>query len=360
MSLNLNKKILIMIPALNPSNNLEDYINELISNNFENILLINDGSDENHREIFEKLKLKKECTLIVHSVNEGKGKALKDGLKYFKELKNFNDFLGVITVDSDGQHLVSDVKKIAEAMEKNQNALILGARDFSEKNIPPKSSFGNKLTSNVFKVLYGTKISDTQTGLRGIPNSLIEEFSHISGNRFEYETNMLIECILNKIEMVEIPITTVYIDNNSGTSFRPIHDSISIYWKILNSFIKYSVVSIISCVIDLLLFQLFLMNLKFNLTDTAVIVIATVLARIISSLVNYILNKKYSFNSKKNVKNTIVKYYILCLIAMIASASLVSIIYNFTKIPEVAIKIVVDTIIFFINYRVQRVFIFNK
>lgn len=360
LDLDKNDKVFILIPSLNPTNDLIKYIDELIENNFKNIIVVNDGSKKECDEIFKAIENKKECILLKHETNLGKGKALKSGLEYFKNLNNFNDFFGIITVDSDGQHLVYDVKKVAEKMKENSNSLILGTRNFLESNVPPKSSFGNKVTSSVFKILYGTKISDTQTGLRGIPNSLIEEFMHISGNRFEYETNMLIECILNKIEIIEVPITTVYIDNNSGTSFRPIHDSISIYWKILNSFIKYSAVSIISCIIDILLFQIFLMSLKFELSSTTIITISTVLARIISSLINYILNKKVSFKSKKNVKNTIIKYYVLCLINMIVSASLVSLIYYFTGIKEVIIKIILDTIIFFTNYRVQKVFIFNK
>lgn len=196
--------------------------------------------------------------------------------------------------------------------------------------------------------------------MRGISNSLIEEFINITGDRFEYETNMLIECILNKIEMKEVSINTIYIDNNSGTHFRPIHDSISIYWKILNSFIKYSAVSLISSVIDVMLFEIILLTLKIDITHSQLIIFATVLARIISSLINYILNKKVSFKSQKNVKNTIFKYYVLCIIQMLISAVSVSLICGITKIPEIIVKIIVDTIIFFVNYRIQRVIIFNK
>lgn len=360
MLLDLDKKVLILIPSFKPTKILVEYINELIRNNYNDIVVINDGSPSEYDEIFDELKAKKECTLLKNETNMGKGVALKKGLEFFKEKNKNNKYIGVITVDSDGQHLVKDISKVAEKMQKSPKTLILGARNFNEKNVPNKSSFGNKMTSNVFKILYGKRISDTQTGFRGIPTDLIDDCINISGNRFEYETNMLIYCILNKIEIEEVPIETVYIDNNSGTSFRPIQDSISIYAKILNSFIKYSAVSVISCVIDIVLFQLILINLKLDLSETMLITISTVIARIVSSLVNYYLNKKVSFNSKKDIKNTILKYYMLCIIQMILSASLVSLIYYFTGITEVLIKIVVDTIIFFINYRIQRTIIFNK
>lgn len=357
MLLDSDKDILILIPSFKPTEGLITYIDELIQNNYKNIVIVNDGSPDEYNEIFEKIRLKKECTLLKNEINMGKGTALKKGFEFFKASNNYS---GIITVDSDGQHLVKDISKIVKKIKENPNSLVLGSRDFAKENVPSKSSFGNKATSNVFKILYGIKISDTQTGFRGIPATLVDEFIDISGNRFEYETNMLIYCILNKIEIIEVPIETVYIDNNIGTSFRPIQDSISIYSKILNSFIKYSAVSLISCAVDIILFEIILLNLRLDLDETILITTSTVIARIISSLVNYTLNKKVSFKSKKNVKSTIVKYYALCIIQMIASAMLVSVIYHFTGIAEVIIKIVVDTIIFFINYRIQRVVIFNK
>ena len=290
----------------------------------------------------------------------GKGRALKDGLKYFFNMKNKNDFIGVITADCDGQHRVEDINKIYTEMQNNDKALFLGTRSFSDNNVPLKSKFGNRVTSNIFKLLYGTRISDTQTGLRGISSSLIEAFSNVSGERYEYETNTLIEAILRRIQIVEVPIETVYIDNNSNTHFRPIHDSLLIYWKILNSFIKYSAVSIISCIVDILLFKIFLSVLPFKIDKDNLIIVSTVFARIISSLVNYGLNKKVSFNSNKNISNTIIKYYILCIVQMFVSGFLVSRIYIFTGFSEVIIKLVVDTILFIVNYRIQRMFIFNE
>lgn len=275
-------------------------------------------------------------------------------------LENKDDFVGIITADCDGQHLIKDINKLYNEMQNTDKALFLGTRNFSEDKIPPKSKFGNRVTSNIFKLLYGTRISDTQTGLRGISSSLIEAFSNVSGERYEYETNMLIEAILRRIQIVEVPIETVYIDNNSNTHFRPIHDSLLIYWKILNSFIKYSAVSIISCIVDILLFKIFLSVLPFKIDKDNLIIVSTVFARIISSLVNYGLNKKVSFNSNKNISNTIIKYYILCIVQMFVSGFLVSRIYIFTGFSEVIIKLVVDTILFIVNYRIQRMFIFNE
>ena len=100
--------------------------------------------------------------------------------------------------------------------------------------------------------------------------------------------------------------------------------------------------------------------LPFKIDKDNLIIVSTVFARVISSLVNYGLNKKVSFNSNKNISNTIIKYYILCIVQMFVSGFLVSRIYIFTGFSEVIIKLVVDTILFIVNYRIQRMFIFNE
>lgn len=353
-----NNKNLIVIPALNPEKDFVNYIDELIENGFKDILVINDGSDKKCDSIFKEIENKRECVLITHAKNEGKGKSIKDGLKYFINLENIDEYIGVITVDCDGQHLVKDIISISKKISKNPDSLILGVRDFSKTNVPSKSSFGNKITSKVLRILYGKKISDTQTGLRGISTGIVKDLIDLSGNRYEYETNMLIECISKKINILEVPIETIYIDNNSNTHFRPILDSISIYIKILNTFLKYSLVSIISFVIDVILFKIFF-NIFERFTNNGLIVLATILARIVSSFVNFILNKKFSFNNDNKISKTIIKYYTLCIIQMLTSGILVSLIYNLLGTSEVVIKIIVDTVLFFINYRIQRNWIFN-
>ena len=354
-----NSKVLVIIPALNPDAKLITYIDDLIRNKFNKILVINDGSVKECNNIFERINKKKECIIITHIKNEGKGKAIKDGLKYFLKMKNINEYLGVITVDCDGQHLIKDVISIYNEMKKDSKSLFLGARDFFSKDVPNKSKFGNKITSKTLKILYGKKIVDTQTGLRGIPTKIVKELVDLPGNRYEYETNMLIECILKKVNVMEIPIETIYIENNANTHFRPILDSISIYGRIFNSFLKYSAISIISFIIDIVLFKV-LLNLLKGIINNSLIIVSTILARIISSFANFMLNKKISFKSKKKISNTIIKYYVLCVIQMLVSGILVSILYNWLGISEVIIKIIVDTILFFVNYKIQRLWIFNE
>ena len=251
------KKILILIPALNPPIQLIDYVKSLLENGLNDILLVDDGSKEEFKEIFDTIEKFPNANIKVfkHGKNLGKGRALKNAFNYFLTLPNLAEYSGVVTADSDGQHRVEDVIKVAKEVEENPNKLILGCRDFDLEQVPPKSKFGNKITNGAFKLFYGKNISDTQTGLRGFPTAIIKDFLDIVGERFEYETKMLIYCFQKEIEIKEVVIETVYFNDNSETHFNPIIDSLKIYKVTLSPFLKYIASAISSFILDILSFK---------------------------------------------------------------------------------------------------------
>lgn len=124
-------------------------------------------------------------------------------------------------------------------------------------------------------------------------------------------------------------------------------------------FLKYIISAGISFVIDLTLFTLLNILLKNILSDLSII-IATILARIISSFINYLMNRNGVFkkNTKTIDKTTLIKYYILVVIQMCVSASLVFILYKLTNFNETLIKIPVEIVLFMINYFIQKKYIF--
>lgn len=222
--------IVPVIPALNPDERLIKIVNEL-KKHFDKIIVINDGS--NNDDIFEKLKSFKECTILTHEKNLGKGCALKTAFSYYLDNLS-NNYSGVIALDADGQHKVSDVIKIGIELEKNDN-FILGTRLFNTKETPLKNKMGNRITSRVFKWLYGVYLKDTQTGLRARPNRLIPFLLNVPGERFEYEINELIEIVKKNEKIEEVDIETVYLkDSNKKSHFKVFSDSFRIY-KILFS-----------------------------------------------------------------------------------------------------------------------------
>ena len=218
-------KVVPIIPSFNPDDTLIKLVSEL-KKDFDKIIIVNDGSLCN--KIFNELEKNRECIILNHEKNLGKGEALKTAFKYYENnLKN--DYLGVVCLDSDGQHLVSDVIKVSKLVI-DENKFVLGTRLFNTKETPLRNKLGNRITSRVFMWMYKIYLKDTQTGLRAIPNRLINLMINIPGSRFEYELNVLIKLTKLKECITECDIQTVYLrDSNKKSHFKVIKDSFRIY-----------------------------------------------------------------------------------------------------------------------------------
>ena len=247
--------ITVVLPSLDPDDKLNKVIDGLLEYGFEDIILVNDGSRQENLHYFEDAaRLHPEIHVLTHPVNKGKGAALKNAFRWF--LENRPEGLGVVTVDGDNQHHPEDTRRCCERMLESDH-VILGCRDFSQKDVPARSSFGNKTTSAIFKIFCGITLSDTQTGLRAIPAKYLETFCEVKGDRFEYETNMLLAMKDHGIEFEEEKIRTVYIEENKSSHFRVVRDSWRIYKLILAHFFRYTLSSIVCFFLDSGAFALF-------------------------------------------------------------------------------------------------------
>ena len=226
-------RISVVLPSLDPDAKLLTVIDGLLEYGFTDIVLVNDGSKPENMCYFEKAARHPEIHLLHHEVNRGKGAALKTAFRWI--LDNRPDSLGVVTVDGDNQHHPEDTRACSLHMAKTDR-IVLGVRDFDQPDVPFKSRNGNKITSLVFKIFVGMTISDTQTGLRAIPKKYLPLLCDISGERFEYETNMLLEMKRSNIPFDEVKIRTVYIEENKSSHFRAVQDSWRIYKLILRHF----------------------------------------------------------------------------------------------------------------------------
>lgn len=342
----------VIIPTYNPTKRILDVISGLHDNGFDRIIVIDDGSRADCAEIFSLIENLPFCTLLRHEVNCGKGRGLKTGFSYVAE--NIPDCAGVVTTDDDGQHSPKDILRCAQQMEKSHKA-VLGARDFSGENVPPKSRFGNNITKFVFRVICGIKITDTQTGLRAIPLNYLPYLISLSGERFEYETNMLLEMKRLSLDFEELTIETIYSDNNKGTHFNPLKDSIKIYCVIL----KFMLSSLICSLIDIGLFTaLNLLLIPLFGSENARLLTATAAARVVSSATNYLVNKKRVFRSDSSVKHSAPRYYILCAAQMVVSflcvRGLSALFGTEQSVLQSVLKIIVDTVLFFVSFGIQR------
>ncbi len=344
-----------VVPSLNPDEKFLRVVQGLVEAGFDSILLVDDGSKPEHRVWFERAMQYPQCTLLRHSKNLGKGRALKTALNHF--LTQDNGHVGVVTLDGDGQHAISDVLNCANALEQNPNCLVLGVRTFGGEDVPSRSRWGNRITSGVFRFLCGIPVSDTQTGLRGISSEFAKYLLDVKGERFEFETNMLLETRRAEVSIYEVPIETVYIEENRSSHFRPFRDAMAIYALIL----KYLSSSILSFVLDWGLYTALILLLErgFPGFGVAGIYVATAAARVVSSLFNFMMNRTVVFRSRDGLGKTMLKYYALCVCQLLCSAGLVHLL-SLTGCPSAVAKIPVDIFLFCISFRIQRIWVFRK
>ncbi|WKY43243.1 bifunctional glycosyltransferase family 2/GtrA family protein [Eubacteriaceae bacterium ES2] len=343
-------KPIVVIPAYKPDQRLNKLVEELIVKNF-NLVVVDDGSGEEYNIIFKKVQFLEKVELCRHQENRGKGAALKTGIAW--ALEKYPETCGVVTADSDGQHKPDDIEKIALELEKNGDQVIMGTRDFSGVQVPFKSRWGNRITSFVYFISSGRKCRDTQTGLRGIPAEMAKVSLEIAGDRYEYEMNFLMEVGKANYRIKEVPIETVYIDENKSSHFHAIKDSARIYFNIL----KFSLSSLISAAIDNALFALFMLT-AFT-SSSAGILEATILARVISGCVNFILNKHWVFQSAQQKGKESLQYIILFVSQMFLSWFFVSSFSVYTQHLSI-LKILVDSSLFVVSYFVQKNLIFAE
>ena len=354
-----SKQALMLIPSLEPDERLPVYVRALLDSGFGQVVIVDDGSSAKYQDIFNRLDAMDGCDVIHHEVNKGKGVALKTGYAYIQ--KNFHNAIGVITADADGQHTVDDCLKLAQALCEGKDELYLGSRDFNLSHVPPKSRYGNKITSLVFKLLYGQWLPDTQTGLRAFPASRLTFMQEVEGDRFEYEMNVLIACARAGMPMKPITIETIYENENSGSHFHPLRDSYRIYKVILGSFIKFMGASIASFLIDNGVFAL-CENLLFAGMLDGREFLSTVIARVISAPCNFLMNKNFVFKAK-NSKKAFTRYIILAVGLLLCSAVGVELLVELLHFaPALAslVKIVVDLVLYLVSYRVQNKWVFQE
>ena len=359
----------VLIPSLSPNERLSAYVKELLAADFGLVLVVDDGSAAEYQPIFDEIAGWERCAVLHHDVNKGKGAALRTGFAYIRDQTAQQ---GIITADSDGQHTVPDTLKLTAELG-NQNEVLLGSRNFSgnNSNIPPKSRIGNRLTSWIFRVLYGHWLPDTQTGLRAFHRNLIDFLLSITGDRFEYEMNMLIQCTARNIPLRSITIETIYHDDNKSTHFHPIFDSWRVYKLLLGNFFRYSAASILSFLVDyavlsLLMFWVFadsqysftyILGIQFSFRA----LVAAPIARLCSAPVNFLLNRDYVFQSGKD-KGAAGRYIVLAVCSLVVTTIVFAFLDQFVTayFLHILLKIIIDVAMYVVNYRIQKAWVFPQ
>jgi glycosyltransferase involved in cell wall biosynthesis len=335
----------ILIPAWQPDEQLAILVAGLGEEGFGAVIVVDDGSDEKYAAVFEELALLPRVHVLRHAVNLGKGRALKTGINYF--LSELPEMDGLVTADADGQHTKADIARVAKGLFDAGGRVVLGSRSFAA-DAPSRSRFGNGLTRHIFSFTTGAKLADTQTGLRAFPRKLLPELLGLEGERYEYEMTVLAHVCRLVGKPLEVPIETIYLEGNHSSHFDPIWDSMRIYFVLVRFYFS----AIVAAGIDFAGF-----SVVFAVTGN---VLASIAVGRLSSLVNFVLNRKFVFHNQASVKGTLWRYYALVVAIGGLSYLLIWALHQYARWNVFAAKAVVDTVLSLVSFSVQRTFVFRR
>ncbi|HWN65120.1 MAG TPA: glycosyltransferase family 2 protein [Candidatus Binatus sp.] len=211
-------KTAAIIPAYREERHISDVVRRT-RQQLDHVVVIDDGSSDNTARCARDAG----AEVIVHSQNRGKGEAIKTGLRHWLD----RQFIHVIILDSDGQHLPEEIDRfIAAAAQAGDHSFFLGNRMNNLIGMPFVRRVVNRYMSNRISRICRQEIPDTQCGFRMLDRQLIPELLE-GGNRFDYETEMLIIASRKGYRIESVTITTVYSDEVS--SIHPARDTIRFF-----------------------------------------------------------------------------------------------------------------------------------
>lgn len=354
----------VIIPAYKPDEKLIGLLKTLQETSAARLLVVNDGSGEAYEDIFSQVK-KMGCTLLVHPQNKGKGAALKTAFRYLLEEGKGET---LCTADADGQHLPADILRCLEEAEAHPEALILGVRDFGGTT-PLRSRFGNAASRITFRLLMGADVRDTQTGLRAFSSSLLPEMLWVKEDRYEYEMRVLCNAAKKKIPIRQVTIETVYLENNASSHFNPIRDALRVYGLLLRcalgglvQFLSFALSSGIAFVMDIVIYDLLFYLLLSGVVEEErkLEFISLLIARILSSITNYLINRKVVFANLSKPALTLSLYTLLAVGTFFAHEWLNALFLLRLSLPPTVALLLAQAVFFPISFLAQKYFVFPQ
>ncbi|MDO4283019.1 MAG: glycosyltransferase family 2 protein [Clostridia bacterium] len=224
-------KVLVVIPAYNEAQNIQKVFDELKRDlPYADVLVINDCSKDNTKEIVEKNGIK--CITTVFNFRYAR--AVQTGIKY--AYKNGYDY--VIQLDGDGQHIPKEADKLVKRMKETNADIVIGSR-YLEKgnyNAPFFRKIGTGFFSFLIKLACRQKISDPLSGFQVLNRRVIEKYSKI-GEYPEYpDANLVIDMIMQgyKVEEVSIKMRNrEFGESMHGGIIKPIKYMLLMFYNVL-------------------------------------------------------------------------------------------------------------------------------
>jgi len=341
----MDEIVFVIIPTFNPGEIIKQVVIKTLKFT-NNIIIVDDGCDEVNKSILQDIAHNHKITILTHVENKGKGFAIQTGIEY--ALKN--KAKSIVLIDSDGQHNPEELQDFLEFSNNNSYHLVVGVRSDIDK-MPLRSKIGNISMAWMFRLLYGQKLKDTQSGYRMLSAEFAQLFlDNVEAGRYETEMKMLMMAAKNNIKIDQIPIDTQYFDDNANSKFRPIADSL----RVLGSFAKYSGVGFLSFLIDYAIFLVLVFIFP------TYFIVAHISSRICSGVFNFIVNKNYVFNNNQNYAKPLIKYLMAVVVSLALSTFLLYVFVEMVLFKTAIAKICAEASTFILNYYVLKNFVFKK
>ena len=209
-------KCTVVIPTYNNGGTIAQVITDVMCYT-DNIIVVNDGSTDDTAQILSEVP---GIQVISYEKNRGKGYALKLALQTARNL----GYDYAVTIDADGQHFADDIPAFVKRIEQKPDSLLIGARNLTADNMPPKSTFANKFSNFWYRVETGHMLTDTQSGFRLYPLRKLEKMRFVSG-RYEFEVEVIVRAAWRGINVENVPVKVFYPPAGERVShFRPMKD----------------------------------------------------------------------------------------------------------------------------------------
>lgn len=307
------------------------------------LVVVDDGSGPAYGGLFATVATAG-ATVLHHAANRGKGAALKTA---FADVQGHHPGQDVVCADSDGQHTVVDVLRVAAAVSAFDTTVI-GGRRFTGQ-VPLRSRVGNAVARGLLRLVTGLDLHDTQSGLRGYPARLLPWLCEVRGDRFEYEQRLLLEAGPAGHEIREIEIATVYLDHNASSHFRPMTDSV----RVLAPVVTFLASSFLAFVVDTV-------ALLVLAAASGSLLVAVLGARLLSGTVNLLVNRHVTFRPGRRAPLArVAMRYAALAIALLGAGYAGLLALTALGVPLLAAKVLTDACLLAVSYRVQRSVVFR-
>ncbi len=222
--MNAMKKVFFVIPAFNEEKSIGRVLKELKSNNYKNLVVVDDCSNDKTYFIAKKFKVH----VLKHKKNIGQGAALRTGINF--ALKKGAD--AIVTFDSDGQHSVKDIPKMLKPVLSEKVDVALGSRFLKKTKMPLKRRILLKGSVIIQRIFYGIKLTDVHNGFRVFSRKAAKKI-RISSNRMEHASEIIEEIVKHKLIYQEVPVTIKYTNHSLEKGHGSYFQALKVFLKMM-------------------------------------------------------------------------------------------------------------------------------